>query len=57
MKVCELVELLSHAKQDAEVSIDYLISSESGEYIDGDCDLNADNVSIDPDCVVFHLFA
>ena len=55
MKVRELMELLSHSKQDAEVSIDYLISSEYGEYIEGDCKLDANNVSIDPDHVVFHL--
>ena len=57
MQVRELMELLSHAKQDAEVSLDYLVSSESGEYIDGDCELNVDHVSVDPDHVVFHLFA
>lgn len=57
MQVHELMELLSHAKQDAEVSLEYLVSSEYGEYIDGDCKLDADHVSVDPDYVVFHLFA
>lgn len=57
MQVCELIELLSHAKQDAEVSFDYLVSSEYGEYIEGECELNADHISVDSDCVVFHLFA
>jgi hypothetical protein len=57
MQVRELMELLSRAKQDVEVSLDYLVSSESVEYIDGDCELNADHVSVDHNCIVFHLFA
>jgi hypothetical protein len=57
MQVRELMELLSHAEQDAEVSLEYLVSSESGEYIDGDCELDADHVSVESDHVIFHLFA
>jgi prefoldin subunit 5 len=57
MQVRELMELLSHAKQDAEVSLEYLVSSEYGEYIDGDCELDADHVSVESDHVIFHLFA
>ena len=55
MQVRELMELLSHAKQDAEVSIDYLISTEYGEYIEGDCKLDSNHISVDSDGVVFHL--
>lgn len=56
MLVRDLMALLSHADQDAEVSYEFMVSSESGEYLEGDGSLDADQVSVEHDHVVFHMF-
>ena len=56
MLVRDLITLLSHADQDAEVSYEFMVSSESGEYLEGDGSLDADQVSVEHDHVVFHAF-
>ena len=56
MLVRDLMALLLQADQDAEVSYEFMVSSESGEYLEGDGSLDADQVSVEHDCVVFHVF-
>lgn len=56
MLVRDLMALLLHADQDAEVSYAFMVSSESGEYLEGDGSLDADHISVEHDHVVFHVF-
>lgn len=56
MLVRDLMALLSHADQDPEVSYEFMVSSESGEYLEGEGSLVADQVSVEHGHVVFHVF-
>jgi len=55
MRVADLMELLSHADQDAEVRYSVLSFSEYGEAIKDDGVVEKDDVFVEDDSVVFSL--